>query len=85
MPAPRNIVKFVKDVTITAVASQAMESAIHLVVDETTESQDTGIRIASLLIGLDVAGRVQDRTDTMIDAVADWRKNRKLAETPPAV
>lgn len=85
MPARRNIVKFVKDVTITAVAAQAMESAIHTVVNETTESQDTGIRIASLLIGLDVAGRVQDRTDTMIDTVADWRKNRKLAKSLSAV
>lgn len=78
----RNIVKAVKDYIVMTVVANATSVAINTVVDEPTENQETGIWAASALTGVVVAQVTRKRTDRMIDSIADWRKNRKVEETP---
>ena len=81
----RNIAKFVKDQIIVSVAASATCAAINTCVDEPTETQEIGIEAASLTVGYLAMLKLRSLTDRPIDAIANWRDNREVAETLPAV
>lgn len=81
----RNIVKFAKDQIVLTVATAATRTAIETVVEEPTENQEIGIAAASAVNGFMVMYAVRSKTDQWIDSIADWRQNRKVAESLPAV
>jgi hypothetical protein len=81
----RNIAKFVKDQIVWTAATAATSTAIHTVVEEPTENQEIGIEIGSLAVGYMAMLKLQSVTDRPIDAVANWRENRKVAKTAAEV
>lgn len=83
MPPKRGIAKLAKDFFVQAVVANTINVAINTVIDEPTETQETGIRIGSQVAGLLVMSKVQERTDRMLDAAVNWRTNRKVAESLP--
>lgn len=73
----RGVVKFVKDQIIWTAAAQATETAINTVFEEPTENQETGIEVTSLVVGYVAMRSLKERTDRMIDTVADFSFSRK--------
>jgi len=85
MSAKRNIVKAAKDYVIWSASASAAAAAMETVIDEPSENQELAIGLSSAGIGFVVAHSVKARTDKMIDTVADWRQNRKVAKTVETV
>lgn len=82
MSTKRRIVTSVKDYVVWQSAATLSVAAMNTVVDEPTENQEAGIELSSAALGFVVMRAVKPKTDQMINSVIDWRKNRKVAETP---
>ena len=82
MTTKRRFVTAVKDYVVWQSAASLSVIAMNTVVDEPTENQEAGIELSSAALGFVVMRTVKPKTDQLLNAAIDWRKNRKVADVP---